>query len=643
MAEAQILIVEDDSIIALELEDRLRGLDYATCAVTPSGEEAIEKVAELRPDLVLMDIRLRGSMDGVEAAAEIRTRFDVPVVYLTAYADRKTLQRAKVTEPYGYIIKPFEERDLRAAIEVALYKHEMERRLKESEQWLATTLRSIGDAVVATDEEGHVVFMNGVAESLTGWNQASALGREAADILTLIAEETGVAVENPITKVLQDGLDIHLGEYLLLAKNGRHIPVDGSTALIRDDENGVRGVVWVFQDVSERLRAQREREDLQAQLFQAQRVEAIGVLVGGIAHDFNNLLTTIIGSSSLVLADLPARDPKYAKIERVKRAAERAASLTHQILALSRRQMPEPKILDLNATVLEMEEMLQRFVGEGIEIINALGPGYRYVRADPAQMEQVIMNLVVNAYEAMPQDGQVTIKTEIVTSDQDRGQPIPQAQPGTFVRLSVSDTGVGMDEETLQSIFEPFFSTKEKGTGLGLTIVRNIIEGCGGWVDVHSERERGSTFEAYLPACFAGLEYGPDRIAAEPDVHGKGERVLLVEDDEGVRAAVSEMLRVGGYVVVEAASAGEAMTAFEREEGNFHLVLSDVVLPDQDGLQLIDQLLVQKPELSVLLTSGYPDQRAQWTIIRERGIRFLRKPYGLAELLPVVREVLEGG
>ncbi len=643
MAKAQILVVEDDHIIALELEDRLQVLGYAMCAVTSTGEDAINKAGELRPDLVLMDIRLRGAMDGVEAAAEIRSRFDIPVVYLTAYADQNTLQRAKIAEPYGYIIKPFGPRDLQTAIEMALYKHRMETKLKESERWLTATLRSIGDAVIATDKEGSVVFMNAVAETLTGWEQADALGKGIVDIFSAIDEDTRDVVENPVKKALQDGGVVLLAKHLLLAKDGRRIPIDGSTALIRDDRDNVSGVVLAFHDISERKREEREREELQAQLFQAQRMEAIGVLVGGIAHDFNNLLTTIIGSSSLMLSELVDQDPLLNRIERIKAAGERAASLTHQILALSRQQAPEPRILDLNTVVIDMEEILQRLVGEDTHVISTLEPGYKYVKANPAQIEQVVMNLVVNAYEAMPSGGRLTIKTETVILDESQCLRVPEAHPGTFVRLAVTDTGRGMDEETMRHIFEPFFSTKEKGTGLGLAIVRNIVEGYEGWIEVYSEPGRGSVFQVYLPTCFAGLEYEAEEEASRPELRGMGERILLVEDDEGVRVAVSEMLSAGGYHVVEAASVEEALAVFEREGGDFHLVFSDMILPDGDGLLLIDEFLSREPELQVLLTSGYPDQRAQWPIIQERGIRFLRKPYGLAELLPVVREVIRAG
>jgi two-component system cell cycle sensor histidine kinase/response regulator CckA len=641
MTQAQILIVEDDSIIALELKDRLQSLGYNVRAMTPSGEDAIAKADDLRPDLVLMDIRLRGELDGVEAAAKIRECFDIPVVYLTAYADKDTLQRAKITEPYGYILKPFEERELHTAIEMALYKHTMEQKLKKSEQWLGATLRSIGDAVIATDETGLVSLMNPVAETLTGWTQKDALGKDGSEIFRIVDGAGFPVAKAAINKALYEGIGADLVEHTLLARDGKEILVDDSIAPIIDEKGNVQGVVLVFRDITERKNQEEEKEKLQAQLFQAQKMEAVGVLAGGIAHDFNNLMTTIIGYSSLILANLDDKDPKRKGIRFIRRSGERAASLTEQLLALSRRQMSQPKALDLNAVIIDMEEMLQRLVGEDVELLTFLEPKLRSIKADPIQVEQVVMNLVVNAHEAMRESGQITIKTETVTVDNSQDMSTPQAHPGIFVRLSVTDTGIGMNSETMQHIFEPFFSTKQKGSGLGLAIVYNIAEQCEGWVEVNSEIGQGSTFQVYLPALAEILEREPAEAVTQPKLQGQGERILLVEDDEGVRTTISEMLCTHGYTVVETENAIKALEIFEKEGQSFDLVFSDVVLPDRDGLQLVEEILSLKPQLPILLTSGYTDQRAQWPLIREREFHFLQKPFDLSSLLQAISQALE--
>jgi len=263
MSEVKILIVEDESIVAMDIKHRAEGLGYEVTAITPSGEEALEHVAGNRPDLVLMDIVLKGEMDGIEAAQKIRDAYDIPVVYLTAYSDERTLKRAKITEPFGYIIKPFEDRELHSAVEVALYKHQMESKLKESEKWLSTTLESIGDAVIATDKNGKLKFMNPVASQLTGWDHDEAIGQPLNEIFKIIHEDTGAPVDDPVVKVVENDAIIDLpSQVLLINKNGEQVPIDDSSAPIKDENGGIIGVALVFRDVTQRRREAKEREEL---------------------------------------------------------------------------------------------------------------------------------------------------------------------------------------------------------------------------------------------------------------------------------------------------------------------------------------------------------------------------------------------
>jgi PAS domain S-box-containing protein len=302
MDKAQILVVEDDNIVVMELEDSLQSLGYAVSDVASYGKEAVEKAAERRPDLVLMDIRLKGNVNGIDAAQEIRERFDIPVVYLTAYSDEDTLQRAKITEPYGYIIKPFEERELHSVIEMALYKHSMERKLKESERWLATTLRSIGDAVIATDERGLIVLMNSVAEALTGWEQEDAWGKDLTEVFNIIDEKTRTLAESPATRVIREGVVIGLANHsILIARDGREIPIDDSAAPIRDDKGGITGVVLTFRDITERKRAEKAIKQRNREL--ATLLEASQRLAGRL--DLDALLNDIARS---IVETLPAAE-----------------------------------------------------------------------------------------------------------------------------------------------------------------------------------------------------------------------------------------------------------------------------------------------------------------------------------------------
>jgi len=263
MSEIKILVVEDESIVAMDIKHRAESLGYKVTAITPSGEEALKLVKENPPDLILMDIVLKGKMDGIEAAQRIHDDYDIPVLYLTAYSDEETLKRAKITEPFGYIIKPFEDRELHSSVEIALYKHEMDRKLKESEKWLSTTLESIGDAVIATDKSGNIIFMNPVARKVTGWSQDDAIGKTLLDVFQIINEDTGIPLEDPVTKVLKKDAVIEMTDpALLITKEGTKLPIDDSSAPIRDENGSVLGVALVFRDITERKRAEKEKEEL---------------------------------------------------------------------------------------------------------------------------------------------------------------------------------------------------------------------------------------------------------------------------------------------------------------------------------------------------------------------------------------------
>jgi len=640
----RILVVEDERIVAKDMQTMLQRLGYDVPATAASGQEAIIKAAEIQPDLVLMDIVIKGTMDGIEAANQMRSHLDIPVIYVTAYADEALLQRAKITEPFGYIIKPFTERELYTNIEMALYKHKMEMQLKESEKWLATTLKSIGDALIATDSKGIVTFMNPIAEGLTGWKREEALGKDVNEVFKIIHEETCSPAENPVQKVLHKGLIVGLADHIvLLSRDGRETPIDDSGAPIKNDKGDTIGFVLVFRDISERRRAEEEKEKMQAQFLQAQKMEALGRLVGGVAHDFNNVLTTINGYSEMLMRCMGQGDPMGKNLEQIYRAAQRAASLTYQLLAFSRRQVVQPKVLNLGAVVADMKKMLRRLIGEDIELVMVLTPGLAQIKADPGQMEQVIMNLIINARDAMPRGGKLTIKTGNVILSENDCKHLPKAWPGTFVCLSVEDTGTGIDKDIIDRIFEPFFTTKGpvEGTGLGLSTVYGIVSQHGGWIDVCNKPKQGAIFKVYLPAVTAEREDEAEESISLCDLQGSGERILLVEDEREVREVISKLLSENGYIVSEAGSAEEAMDIFAKEMGDFHLVFSDVVLSGKDGLQLVEQLMLGKPELRVLLTSGYSDERSRWLDVQERGLRFVQKPLTLADLLRATRQALE--
>ncbi len=322
MPAASILVVEDEKIIAKGIEKRLKGLGYAVAGLAGTGEEAVARAAEVNPDLILMDINLGSGIDGIEAAGRIRSRADVPVVFLTAFSDEATLQRAKLTEPHGYVLKPYEDKDLQIAIEIGLHKHKMDLRLRENEQWLAATLGSIGDGVIATDDAGRVRFMNPLAEQLTGWSDIEAHGRDVRGVFHIVHEVTRQEVPNPALGALKAGAPTSLApNTVLIARDGTERPIDDSAAPIRDPGGELAGTVLVFRDITERRR-------LEEHLRQAQKMEAIGRLAGGIAHDFNNIMTIITGFSDLLMAH-PGLEPDHREfVENIHEAGKRAAALT---------------------------------------------------------------------------------------------------------------------------------------------------------------------------------------------------------------------------------------------------------------------------------------------------------------------------
>jgi signal transduction histidine kinase/CheY-like chemotaxis protein len=402
--------------------------------------------------------------------------------------------------------------------------------------------------------------------------------------------------------------------------------------------------VAVLRDIEEHKQAEQMNEVLQEQLLQARKMEAIGTLAGGIAHDFNNLLTAIQGNATLAKSTAGSDSPIYEDLNEIELACRRASRLTRQLLLFSRKQPIRPLSLQLNAIILELAEMLERLIGEDIAIYVHLAPDVWMVEADKGSIEQVVINLVVNARDAMPEGGEIIVKTENVFVDEVYCQATPAARPGQFVRLSVSDTGMGMSQEVQDRLFEPFFSTKEtgEGTGLGLAVVYGIIQQHSGWVHVYSEIGHGSTFTIHLPMVQETAPEPP--LVKEPsvdDLQGHGERVLLVEDEEIVREFAARVLRQNGYDVLTVSEMQEAVETLDREQWRFDLVFSDVVLPDRSGLELADHVLAHRPSMPILLSSGYTGQRSRWETIRTRGLPFLEKPYTLARLLGAIRAALK--
>jgi two-component system cell cycle sensor histidine kinase/response regulator CckA len=418
-------------------------------------------------------------------------------------------------------------------------------------------------------------------------------------------------------------------------KDGSRITLRLSGRALRSAEGGLEGFEMIVEDVT-------ARRLLESQFRQAQKMEAIGRLAGGVAHDFNNLLTAMLGYSDLLLDQFAEDDPCRFDVLEIKKAAERASSLTRQLLAFSRKQVLQPKPLDLNAIVSGFDKMLRRLIGEDVELITVLGRDLGLVKADPGQVEQVIMNLAVNARDAMPGGGKLIIETDNVELDAAYARRHEPVIPGRYVMLAVSDTGCGMDDEVKSHLFEPFFSTKErgKGTGLGLATVYGIVKQSGGYVWVYSEPGRGASFKIYLPQIDAA-EVETAGSARTAGTAGGSETVLVVEDEAAVRRLAVEVLKRHGYHVLEAGDGAEAIAVADRHAGRIDVLITDLVMPEMNGAELAALLTGRRPTTRVLYTSGYTDEAVMRGGVLDPGTNFLQKPFNSERLINAVRQVLD--
>jgi two-component system, cell cycle sensor histidine kinase and response regulator CckA len=499
---------------------------------------------------------------------------------------------------------------------------------RDGRRILPATLSGIGDGVVATDSNARITFLNSVAETLTGWPVREAVGKPVTEVVRLIDEQTRQPVESPIGRALGDRTMVATQDNrALVSRSGAEVPVEHSAAPVRDQAGKVIGGILVFRDISKR----RQSEE---QATHAQKMEAVGRLAGGVAGDFNNVLTVITGYAELLRAEIPSTSPNRRFVDEIIYAGERAAALTRHLLAFSRGSTAQNRVLDLNSVVTGMKPMLHRLLGQNIELILLNSPGLARVKADPAQIEQVIVNLASNARDAMPQGGKLVIETANVDVDDGPTNKNLGVRPGSYVMLAVSDTGVGMDPETRSRLFEPFFTTKEpgKGSGLGLATVYGTIKQSDGQVTVYTQPNCGTIFEIYLPRVTEAVTEPMRKALARGS-----ETILLVDDEEGVRKLVYAVLKSNGYDVLEANNGPAALAVYEKNFHKIDMVLTDVVMPQMSGLELGKQLAGKTPGLKILYMSGYRDNTAAGDSPRA----FLHKPFTPDILLTKVREVLD--
>jgi PAS domain S-box-containing protein len=513
--------------------------------------------------------------------------------------------------------------------------------LRDSEERFRAMFDSAAIGTGVLDLNGCVVTSNRALEQILGYEKDELAGRTAAELTH--PEDRGHELEL-FGELVEGKREEYRLEKRILAKGGEVVWGHHTVSLVRDAFTKPKFAIAMLEDITPRKRAEEERLRLEGQLRQAQKMEAVGQLAGGVAHDFNNLLTAIRGYSEFALNRLGEGNAVLRKdIEEIAKSADRASSLTRQLLAFSRKQLLQPRILQLNDVVSEVDKMLRRLIGEDIEVVTVFGRALGRVKADPGQIEQVLVNLVVNARDAMPEGGKLTIETSNVDVDDELATMYDGLAPGRYVMLAVHDTGHGIDAETKSRLFEPFFTTKEqgKGTGLGLATVYGIVKQSGGYVAVESEPGKGAAFKIFLNRLEAGVDEIEQVVQLEEERPRGSETVLLVEDEEVVRNLVREILEGNGYTVLEANNGADALDLGRSLTAPIHLLVTDVVMPKMSGRELAERLVTIHRETRVLYMSGYTDGAIGHHGVLDPHTELLQKPFTFDELAQKVRKVLD--
>ena len=631
-----VLLVEDSAVDAALVKGLLRhgGSEQFAVSEVTTLAEALHCLTQTEIDVVVLDLTLPDST-GLETLRRIVARSTrVPIVVLTgadeAIGIEAMREGAQDYIPKGQLQGPLLARSVRYAME----RHRASQALRDSQESLSRVISSAADAIITKDLNGITTSWNPAAERLFGYSAEEVLGKS----LLMLFQPDRMNEEREILERIEKGERMEHFESVRIRKDGRPVQVALTISPIRNREGRITGASKIARDISAQKEAEEALRNSEEQLRQSQKMEAVGQLAGGIAHDFNNLLGVILGCAELIseCADL---SQVRKRAEEIQKAGQRAADLTRQLLAFSRKQMLEPKVIDLNAKVSKITDMLARLVGEDVEIRTSLPANLGKVRADPSQIEQILMNLVVNAREAMPNGGHITIETENVELDEAYAGSHTSVLPGSYVMIAVSDSGIGMDADVSAHIFEPFFTTKATGTGLGLATVYGAVKQSGGNIWVYSEPGNGTTFKIYLPRVDGVVEGsgGAERSAATP----KGtETILLVEDSASLRDVTKEFLQIAGYNVVEAIDGKDALRVARMHEERIHLLLTDVVMPGMSGRELANEIKQIHPETRILFMSGYTSNAIVHRGVMDEELSLLTKPFTRSGLTQKVREML---
>jgi len=634
------LILEDRPADARMVVDGLLKAGFELDYRRADNEQ--EYLAHLRPDLdiILADYSMP-QFTALQALALLQERgYDIPFIIISGKISEEAAVESIKQGGADYLLKDrlgrlgqavtraLEEKQIREE------KRRTEVALRRSEERYRLLLANIPDVTWTGDPEGKTIFISPNSENIFGYTPEEVYELSKADstLFDRVHPEDVAHLREKYHELFAAGKAYDV-EYRVRKKDGQWVWVH-SRAMATLEQDGVEYAYGVTSDIS-------VRKGLEAQLLQAQKMESVGRLAGGVAHDFNNLLTVIVGYCQLLRDSHEESDRRRDQLAEIEKAGKRAASLTRQLLALGRQQVMRPRVLNLNSIVADIQKMLRRLIGEDIDFETSLNESLGSVEADPGQIEQVIMNLAVNARDAMPNGGSLLIETDNVELNEDYAQHHPYTVPGSYIMIAVSDTGFGMDRDTQSHIFEPFYTTKEqgKGTGLGLSTVYGIVKQSGGYIEVYSELGQGTVFRIYLPRVDQAAE-ALVRVGTGPLPQQGSETILLVEDDQMVRTFALQVLTQRGYEVLAAASGREALSVSQEHAGQIELLLTDTVMPGMSGPQVAENLRRSRPGTKVIYMSGYTDEAViRHGVLNER-VHFIQKPFDPDHLGRKVRQVL---
>ncbi len=637
MTKVNIMIVEDEAIIAKEIKISLEDMGYTVISVVASGEQAIEKADQNYTDLILMDIRLKGRMDGIEAAERIRSRLGIPVVFLTAYADEDKLERAKLTMPFGYVLKPFEDRDLKVAIEMALYVAKVDNKRKQTEE----ALRESEERYQLATKGGNVGVWDWnltTGDMFISTNLKAMLGYDDSEIKNHIeewgkhvyAEDTEAVMKEANACIEGVKKDYHV-EHRMVHKDGSIRWFLASGKVLRDESGKPIRFFGTDTDIT-------KLKNLENQLRQAQKMEAIAVLAGGIAHQFNNALSPITANIDMLELDFPDEEKIATYTKQMKGSADRMTLLSDQLLAYARGGKYQGRILSVSDFMRDTLPLIKHTVDPAIQIDTDTPRDIFNIKADITQMQMVLSAILSNASEAIKGEGRIriTCKNEMITDE--RAKDFPGLKPDPYVKLKIEDDGKGMDEETKSRIFEPFFTTKFQGRGLGMAAAYGIIKNHDGWISVDSELGKGTTVRIFLPTIEAKVkELKKPKI--EP-AKGAG-TILVIEDEEMIMDVTRALLERLDYRVLGAKTGNEAINIVKTFDGDIDLVILDIVLPDMNGKSIYPRIMEARPNLKVLVCSGYSIDGPAQEILNAGAQDFIQKPFSMAKLSEKLKEVLE--